>query len=168
MTGLDKYKGLLYLAGLLIAGPWLVYNMAIKDTVKLKRELKRTEKEIIQIQSQGKREASAPMGIIPVSHNELQDGDLISKLMSCEAGSRCTVVKYTPYITENRDGLAVHTAELVLSGTYTDLVRLIEQTESRSKSYRLVSTTFKSIKQRQRKQTQLHATLILQQITKTT
>ncbi len=108
---------MLYLAGLIVAAPWLVYNVAISDTVKLDRELKRAKGEIAQLQGQ-KRDAPA---MVVETVSGLDNGELIPRIMDCDAGGRCAVVKYTPYITESRDGLAVHTAELVLSGTYTDL-----------------------------------------------
>jgi hypothetical protein len=160
-----KYRGLLMLAGLLVAVPWIAYRLAIADTVRMGRELRRTETEIARLQNQAVTQRSA--GSVALrSVSDLQSGDLIPRIMDCEAGGRCVVVKYTPYITESRDGLAVHTAELVLSGTYADLLRLIERIEERESSCRLVSATFRSITQRQRRQTQLHVTLILQQITK--
>ncbi len=159
---MSRYKGLLYLAGLIVAAPWLVYNLAIADTVKLDRELKRAKGEIAQLQGQ-KRDAPA---MIAETASGLDNGELIPFIMDCEVGERCAVVKYTPYITESRDGLAVHTAELVLSGGYADLVRLVERAETGASGSRLVSAAFRSVRQRQRKQTQLHVTLVLQQITK--
>ncbi len=152
---------MLYLTGLLVAAPWLVYNVAISDTVKLNRELKHARREIAQLQRQ-KRDAPA---MVVETASGLDNGELIPSIMDCDAGGRCAVVRYTPYITENHDGLAVHTAELVLSGGYTDLVRLVERAETGDPGSRLVSAAFRSVRQRQRRQTQLQVTLILQQIT---
>lgn len=157
---MSRYKGLLYLTGLLVAAPWLVYNIAIYDTVKLDRELKRAQEEIAQLQG---RRSDAPTMVAEVSSG-LDNGELIPRIMDCDAGRRCAVVKYTPYITESRDGLSVHTAELILSGTYADLVCLVERAETGASGSRLVSASFRSIRQRQRKQTQLQVTLVLQQI----
>ncbi|MDL2319682.1 hypothetical protein LJC45_00925 [Alistipes sp. OttesenSCG-928-B03] len=167
MTGAGKYKGLLYLAALLVVVPWFVYRVAIADTVRMKRELKQTQREIVRLQNQSRSEGAAT-GAIAGNALELQSGGLIPRITDCEADARCTVVKYTPYVTESRDGLAVHTAELVLSGTYADLVRLVERAETQLASCRLVSANFKSIRQRQRKPTQLQVTLVLQQICKST
>ncbi|MCL2562123.1 MAG: hypothetical protein FWE10_07405 [Rikenellaceae bacterium] len=160
-----KYKGLLMLAGLLIVVPYLVYRVAIADTVRMNREMKRTERQITRLQNQSRTERAAE-GAVLQTVSDIQSGDLLPRIMDCDAGARCVVVKYTPCITESRDGLAVHTAELVLSGTYADLLRLIERIETDIGSCRLVSATFRSIVQRQRRQTQLHVTLILQQIIK--
>lgn len=159
---MSMYKGLLYIAGLLVAVPWLVYNLAIADTVKLDRELKRVRREIAQLQG---HRSDVPAMVAEIASG-LDNGELIPHIMDCDAGCRCAVVKYTPYVTESRDGFAVHTAELVLSGGYADLVRLVERAETETSGSRLVSAAFRSIRQRQRKQTQLQVTLILQQITK--
>lgn len=143
---MNKYKGLVYLIGLVVVVPWLTYNLAISKTVRIAREARKAKKEIAALQGRGEGVA------IEKADPILQNGDIIARI----SGGGCTVVKYTPYITENRDGLTVHTAELVLSGTYKNLLRLVERAE---KEARLISTEFKNVKGG------LRATLILQEIT---
>lgn len=167
MSAWEKYRGLAYLAGLLVVVPWLVYSFAIAGTVRLGRELKRTEKEIALLES-GRSVDTGGEAIVARGASGLQDGGVISRMMDCEAGGRCAVVRYTPYITETREGLSVHTAELTLSGGYADLLRLVERVETQAGGGRLVSAMFRSVRQRQRRQTQLQVTLILQQITENT
>lgn len=163
---MNKYKGVLYLIGLLVIVPWFVYSIAISDTVRANRELKMMGQEIAHLQSRRRQGNTVGAGVIADSKYGLQGGDIIPRLMDCVSGVRCMVVEYTPFITESRDGLVVHTAELVLDGAYADLVRLIERAETELSTCRLVSVSFKRVKQRQRKQPQLNVTLILQQITK--
>jgi hypothetical protein len=143
---MSRFKGLAYLIGLVVVVPWLTYNLAIGKTVRTAREAGRANKEIAELKGRG---AGAP---VEKGEPKLQNGAIMTRI----SGGGCTVVKYTPYITESRGGLAVHTAQLVLSGPYKNLVRVVERAEKES---RLVSVEFKSAKDG------LRATLILQEIT---
>jgi hypothetical protein len=141
-----RYKGLAYLIGLVVAMPWLTYDLAIGKTVRAAGEARKAEKEIAELQG---RSVNTP---VERGGPNLQNGDIIARM----SGGGCTVVKYTPYITESRDGLTVHTAQLVLGGSYKNLVRRVERAEKEAK---LVSVEFKNTKEG------LRATLILQEIT---
>ncbi len=143
---MSRYKGLAYLIGLVVVAPWLAYNLAIAKTVGQAREARRAGREIVMLES---RSVDTP---VVKSEPKLGNGAIMARV----AGGGCEVVKYTPYITDSRDGLTVHTAEMVVSGGYTDLVRLVERVEKES---RLVSVMFGSTKNG------LQATLILQEIT---
>jgi hypothetical protein len=161
---MSRYKGLLLLVGLVVIVPWVVWNIAIGGTVRLARESKRMEREIAQLE--GDRRERPAGGTVEVAGGaELASGNVIADIMGCDAGRRCSVVSYTPYVTQSEGTFEVHTAELTLSGGYADLLRLTERAERQAPSCRLVSAVFRSVKQRQRQPAQLRVTLILQQIT---
>lgn len=166
MSGPGKYKGLIYLTGLVIVIPWLAWRMAIAGNVEMSTQAGRFEKQTAALRAKAAQAETAPAAAV-LTAGVLQSGVPIPVIMGSEAGSRCKVVRYTPYITESRDGLAVHTAELVVSGAYADLLRLVAAAEGNGEGYRLVSAAFRSIRQRHKKETQLQLTMILQQITRT-
>ena len=159
---LEKYKGLLYLAGLVIVVPYLVFSLAISDNVRMGRETKKIERETEALKAKAGQSGSSAVNII--NRSDLTR-DAISDIMGMVGSARCNVVKYTPYITESRDGLTVHTNELTVSGRYSDLLKLTAAVENGLPGLRLVSTSFRTVRQRQKKEVQLHMTLILQQIT---
>ncbi len=143
---MNRYKGLAYLAGLVVVVPLLTYNLTIRKTVRMAHEARKGEREIVVLQGHGEVDP------VEKSKPSLQNGDIITRI----SGGGCTVIKYTPYITESRNELTVHTAQLVLGGTYKNLLRLVERAEEES---RLVSVEFRNIKN------ELRATLIFQEIT---
>ncbi len=137
-----------YLAALVVVVPWLGWSLAIGKTVRMARGTRKAERECAELRGRTVDRA------VEKGEPRLQNGSIIAKI----SGGGCTVLKYTPYITESRDGLTVHTAEFVLGGTYKNLVRLVERAE---KEARLMSVVFAGVKG------ELQATLILQEITGT-
>lgn len=164
MTVRNKYKGLIYLMGLVIVLPLSVYRIAIDENIRMSIQTIKYEKEVAVLKAKTGME---DVGRTPLVHSSevLQSGILVPEIIDSEAGTRCRVVKYTPYIVENRDGMTVYTAELVISGSYTDLLRLMAKMENNKQGCLLVSASLRSISQRQKKEKELHMTLILQQIT---
>lgn len=65
---------------------------------------------------------------------------------------------------EKSDGAVLQTAELILEGSYTGLVRIIEQIENDFRQSRLISVAFKSTQRDRTRPPTLTVTIILQQI----
>ena len=75
------------------------------------------------------------------------------------------MVKYTPYLPREVGKLQVHTGELVLSGSFTSLLRVMHYMEKEGQPGKIVSAGFRLFDDRAKKERQLRMTLVVQQLT---
>lgn len=74
------------------------------------------------------------------------------------------VAGYEPLVTAEQDGAAVHTAQLTLTGRYTELVRVVDALERTLPACRLRSLAWSAPTDRRTQKTQLILTLYIQQV----
>ena len=164
MRKYEKYKGLAYLAILLVVIPYLVWSMALSGTVRMWNSLQETTKRIALLESKTNDmgvELSAGTSQDTVS---IFDWQLIEAIHPLTEKYNAKIVKFTPYISENIEVAALYTAELILEGNYAGLVRIIEHIENDITKSRLISVTFKTTRRDRSKPRELTTILILQQI----
>lgn len=162
MRKYEKYKGLAYLTLLLLVIPYLVWSMAISETVAMWRFVHKTATQIALLEADTVTSAAAM--VESANGKALFEGRLIEAINPLIEKYQIKVVKFTPYISEKSDGAVLHTAVLILEGGYTGLVRTIEHIENNVGQSRLVSVAFKSMQRDRSRPPELTTTLILQQI----
>ena len=94
----------------------------------------------------------------------IRSGLLIERLLPTMEAARVTVVKYSPCVTSFEGGLNIHTAELLISGGFVPMVRVIDNLEKRLPGCKLVSVNFRSIRRQYNRPARLEASLVVQQI----
>ena len=90
-------------------------------------------------------------------------GGLLELLERLDPDSSVRIVSYTPYLTRKGDDFTLCTAEIVLSGGFVPLLRILDATERELSGCRLLSSGFKTV--RRGRQTSLLLTLVVQQLT---
>ena len=93
----------------------------------------------------------------------LSGGLLDSVRRFAPAGVRAT--GYVPVTTLRQDGIEIHTAQLTLTGSFTELLRTVETLERRLPACRLRSAEWQTATRPRTRRTQLTLTLYIQQLT---
>ena len=161
MKWLGKYEGVARLALLLVVLPAAVYRLSLGRTVALWSEVCRTERTLAEAEATPVQpDASAAM----LDTVELiAGGGLLELLERLDPDSSVRIVSYTPYLTRKGDDFTLRTAEIVLSGGFVPLLRILDATERELSGCRLLSSGFKTL--RRGRQTSLLLTLVVQQLT---
>jgi len=94
----------------------------------------------------------------------IRSGLLIERLLPAMEAAGVAVVKYSPCVTSSEGGLNIHTAELLLSGGFVPMVRVIDDLEKQLPGCKLVSVNFHSIRRQYNRPARLEASLVVQQI----
>ncbi len=161
MSALEKYRGLAHLLGVAVVLPLLAWRLALADTAGKWREARRTEKQLTALRTQD----AAPAAPLLVVGEHIRDGELLGEIL-CGPGC-CEVVKYTPYVANAADGLAIHTAEVVLNTDCLSFVRIVDHIERTMPASRLRSVSLRAMVPRGSTRPQLYGMLIIQQIAET-
>ena len=155
MNRIGKYEGVVRLVLLLVVLPAAVYRLSLGRTVALWGEVRRTERTLAETDS---------ASIQPDASVELiAGGGLLDLLERLDPDSSVRIVSYTPYLTRKGDDFTLRTAEIVLSGGFVPLLRILDATERELSGCRLLSSGFKTL--RRGRQTSLLLTLVVQQLT---
>lgn len=95
----------------------------------------------------------------------LNNGVLLGQLERPIRNNEVKMVKYTPYLTREEGKLQVHTGELVLSGSFISLLKVMHYMEKEGHPGKIVSAGFRLFDDRAKKERQLRMTLVVQQLT---
>lgn len=166
MTGLKKYKGLIYLLLLVIVVPLLVWRLALGSTAKMWRGYNRNTTRIETLRAE-QQAGAVPITLQLWEKEQIASGLLLESILPLAEANGAQIQKYTPYMSQSANGLALYTAEVTLTGRYSGMVRMIQEIETGASACRLVSANFKAVKQRNRPDPQLTLTLIIQQLRET-
>lgn len=155
-----QYRGVVLLALLTVVLPWGVWRFALRDTFGVWRDCRRLSARLEHLAPASIREpVSRPGG-----RELILSGGLLDTVRRTAAGTAVQIAAYEPLVSEQRDGIAVHTAQLILTGGYSALVRVIDQLERTLPQCRLRSLEWRATLDRRTRKTQLMLTLHIQQI----
>ena len=160
MTLPYRYRGIVLLAGLVVVLPWTAWRFALRDTFEAWRDCRRLAARL---------EALAPMAAQPaaahaVDRELILSGGLLDTVRQAADSADVRVAGYEPLVTLDRDGVAVHTAQLTLTGGYAPLLRVVDALEHALPACRLCSLDWQAASERRTRRTQLTLTLYIQQI----
>lgn len=162
MTLPYKYRGLLLLLLLFLLLPWAAWRLALRDTVGAWRDCRRLTAQLAAMtpdSEPGEFSAAAVQG-----PELVLSGLLLDSVRQAAANAAVQVAGYEPLVTLQQDGMAVHTAQLILTGGYTALVRVVAELERTLPRCRLRSMVWRTAIDRRARRTQLILTLYIQQI----
>lgn len=161
MNRIGKYEGVVRLVLLLVVLPAAVYRLSLGRTVALWGEVCRAERTIAKADS-ASIQPDTPAAMLDTVEL-IAGGGLLELLERLGPDSSAEVVSYTPYRTRKGDDFTLRTAEIVLSGDFVPLLRILDATERELSGCRLLSSGFKTL--RRGRQTSLLLTLVVQQLT---
>ena len=159
-----QHKGFLQLVGVIIIVPLVAWVFGFRQTVKLWRECNVRQETISRLSGSHSGVGSELPGNVS-GKQILNNGVLLGQLERPIRDNGVKMVKYTPYLTREEGKLQVHTGELVLSGSYTSLLRVMHCVEKEGLPGKIVSAGFRLFDDRARKERQLRMTLVVQQLT---
>lgn len=146
------------LAVLLIAVPILIWNFALKNTFSLWQEWRQASELAEQPMPVSAGRRSLPEGTVPL----LSNGAVVGLLASVCAENSVEVMSYSPVVLDSGDGLELYGADLVFSGGFKSLLRVLEAAEHVGE-VRLSGVAFNSFKP-SRNETSVMMRLELRQI----
>lgn len=165
MKRLGKYEGIARLALLLVVLPAAVYRLSLGRTVGLWSEVCRSERLIAEspVDSLSSSGCGGAHSTVLDTADRIAGGGLLDSLGRFLADGEAAVVRYTPYLTRDGDDFALRTAEIVLSGSFSPLLKTLDRLERSLPGCRFLSTEFRTV--RRGRQTSLQMTLVVQQLT---
>lgn len=158
-----KYRGVALLALLIIILPGAAWRFALSDTFGAWRECRRLVRRLEILAPTPATDLSAASPAAQTPELILSGALLDSVRRFAPAGVRAT--GYQPVVTLRQDGIAIHTAQLTLTGAFADLLLTVGQLERRLPACRLRSAEWCTVVQPRTRRTQLVLTLYLQQPT---
>lgn len=148
---------LLAVSFLLLAGYYGIYPF-----FRLWKEYKDLEQKVRYFSLSLPEEAAVP----EKAREEalVSNGLLLERLEKIITGNACRVVHYTPYLTCREQGADVYTGELLLTGRFVNLLRVLNYAEKNFPLCRFRSVVYSVETDRQSRKKQLYLTLWIQQV----
>lgn len=153
-----KYRGAGMLALLLVVLPWVSWRFALRDTFATRRDCRRLTERLEAIPEAGKASGPEVVGKAEL----ICSGALLDTLR--RHVSSLQIAGYEPVVTQQVQGLALHTAELTLTGDFPTLLQAVATLERSLPACRLRALQWRSVTDRRTRRTQLTLTLHIQQV----
>lgn len=167
----EKYKGQMLLLLTVIVAPVAIYMFAIGDTVQLWVQIRAdSEKKALLMAQNGTGNRTGPTAVDPVSSlpSGRQNVSLSSFLFEVATDNNCVLESYSPYQNnpeKDRPAIPVSTAEVIITGKFIPLVKIIYAVEKFSRKWKIISTDIKASKPgRTNTGTQIKLSIIIQYI----
>lgn len=152
-----KYRGAGMLALLFLLLPWTAWRFALRDTCAAWRDCRRLTERLEAV----REERRAPGADLVCDAELIRSGALLDTLRRLVPTLQ--VAGYAPVVTQRTDGLALHTAELILTGDFRSLLQTVAALENALPACRLRTLAWHTSTDRRTRRTQLTLTLYLQQ-----
>lgn len=165
MKAWKEHRGLLKLVGIIVMVPLVAWFFGFRQTVRLWRECEVRQETISRLSTSGSGKMTRLPGGELTGKQVLNNGILLERIGKDVESNGVKIVKYTPYLTREEGKLLVHTGELVLSGNFVSLLRVMHRVELDEGLGRVVSVGFRLFRDRAKKERQLRMTLVIQQLT---
>lgn len=163
MSRLTTYRGIIDMALLLLVAPLLTYRLAISSTIATWKVSREESKELIVIQGDSVG-SQKPTAFKYDDIEMIESGLLLEQLLDGNNNFAVSIIKYTPYMTYNQNGIRIRTAELILGGSFSSLVKTIERIEKSILTCKIISADFHIAKTGNNRRSQLQLSLYIQQI----
>lgn len=165
MRAWNEHRGLLKLVGMIVMVPLVAWFFGFRQTVSIWRECKARQATIDRLSASESGSTTRLPGNEVTGKQVLNNGVILQRIEESVENNGVKIVKYTPYLTREEGRLRVHTGELVLSGSFVSLLRVMHCVETGEGLGRIVSTGFRLFRDRAKKERQLRMTLVIQQLT---
>lgn len=158
-----RYRGLGLAALLVVVLPWTAWRFALSETFAAWRACRQLERRLEALAPATLATGTAVRPAADAPELILSGGllDSVRRFAPAAVG----VTGYVPVVTQRQEGIAVRTAQLVLTGPFAELLRTVETLERRLPACRLRSVEWRTIVQPRTRRTQLVLTLHIQQLT---
>ena len=157
-----KYRGQLYLFAATLLLPLLIYQLSLSKTFKIGVDIQR-ERSIIERVRLSNRDLPSQ----EIYREEKEPIELSQFLSNSAKELLCKLESYTPYkpaISSELDRKsAIFTSEVILSGGYISLVKMVQRVENERTFWKIAAADFKMVRlPARRAESQLQLILIIQ------
>lgn len=159
---IEKYKGRVKFAGLLIVLPLLVLGSGVGPTLRAWRWYAGQKERLEKMKGNEEEFLEEDGGM--TGGRVLSNGLILEQLRVVAGAAGVRVVGYTPYFTRQEGEWEVYSGELVLAGEYIPLLRVVHDLEKRGGPEKIVSACFRIVPEVNRREEELRLTLWLQAI----
>ena len=165
MKNKKQHREFIRLAGMVILLPLIAWLLGFRQTVAMWREYRnrQTEVERLRLSDADKQTGLSQEGI--GYRQILNNAFLLERLSETAKENRVTTIKYRPYLTREEGKLRIYTGELMLSGGFISLLKVMHHIEQDKELGKIVCSEFEVIEDRTKKEKQLRMTLVIQQLT---
>ena len=164
MKQLNLYTGIIKIMGLLVLLPFVAYMLAMSKTVSMYRNLKVQEQLLFSTRNTSE---NSPEKIVALNDNEDVKSGAVIKILSKHMVDNSTMTdSYTPTLSYKSNGFTIYTGELVLSGPFIDLTKLMSKLENEGRGYKIASVKYKTVNDVRSRSVKLQMTIIIQQVNK--
>jgi hypothetical protein len=163
---LSKYKGIVYLAALLVILPTMVYLLAFSKTLNTYIENNRTLDEIENLEASMTNASEKTPEISIISQDYISNGLIVNYIKNGDKTYNNDIVidKFIPSKIDLGNGLFLHTAQITVYSDYISIVKALNNLEKTANQCNIISVHFQSERNRQTNNVKLKATIIIQQI----
>ena len=157
-----RYQGLLRLVLLFVVLPGAAWQSTLRGSLAAWRDCRRLDRAVAaaDIRDALPERAEPASAVCP---ELILTGLLLDSVRRCAPpGVRAT--DYLPAVTLQEAGIALHTAQITLTGTYADLLQTLHALERRLPACRIGSATWRTTAHPRTRQRQLRLTLYVQQL----
>lgn len=163
MTLPYKYRGVVMTAALVVLLPVAAWRFALAGSFATWRECRQLEKRLEQVAT-----------ITPDSDMSVRNGVTTSDLILSGtlldtvrryAAPGLRITGYFPVTTSQQDGIEIRTAQLMLTGSFHELLLSVQALEEHLPECRLRSLQWQTVVQHRTRKPQLVLTLYIQQLT---
>lgn len=160
---LNAYSRQVMLLGAVIFAPLLVWQLTIRDAVPQYNTYREMQREIITLEKTSDLKYTEQL---PKHESLISNGDILEKIKHSCTVNNIAIIRYTPLLTASEKNWKAYSGELVLSGSYVSLLRLMHYMEHKLSACNLLSAGFLLYTEPRSRQRSLRLTLILRQIEK--
>ncbi|MDR2064258.1 MAG: hypothetical protein LBP85_00905 [Prevotellaceae bacterium] len=162
---LSKYKGITYLAALLIILPTAIYLFALNKTLNVYTEYHKVLDEIENLETSMINVTEKTPELPAVSKDYISNGLIVNYLKTVDKTTENNIVidKFIPSKIDLGNGLFVHTAQITVYSDYISIVKALNNLEKENLC-NIISVHFQAEKNRQTDKVKLKANIIIQQI----
>jgi hypothetical protein len=160
---LSKYKGIVYLAALLIILPVMVYLSALNKTLNVYTEYYKVLQDIENLETSMVNVTEKASELPLTSQDYISNGLIINYIKNADDND-IIIDKFIPSKIDLGNGLFVNMAQITVYSDYVSIVKAINSIEQMANSCSMVSVHFQSEKNRQTNNIKLKANIIIQQI----
>ncbi len=164
MTWLAKYKGIAWLALVVMIVPLTVYRYAISGTVNQWRMTGKYRQEIEQLRSTRSLSAK-PQSVSTTDTEMILSGFMVAGLLPIIESEDMRIEHFSPCVTSDKDGIILTTGQLSVQGSFAAIVKLLWHIEHDMPYGKIISARYCTTKPRNRGSTKtLTCTIYIQQI----
>lgn len=165
MKRLGIYDGVVRLLALTVILPVVIYCGVINKTVTLLSDYRQNGAEIELLEADLRSVPdSTTQPEVPPEARLLSSGSIIDRMIDEFARTETIVEQYTPYFASTDTGAKVYIGEIVISGRFIPLLRIIKYAEEHPEFGTLVSACFETTRASAIQESRLKMTLIIKQI----